>query len=68
MPCLYNILCSGTFGDKKLGLFLLSNIAASSDKNVIKELLDEELLIDRILELSNNLNIEMKGEATWVIT
>ena len=30
--------------------------------------MDQELLVERIMQFSNNNNKELKGEATWVLT
>ena len=68
MPKILSSLNESITDEKKCALFLLSNIAGSSDKDLVDELLKEDAIIDRVIQLSNNDNIVLKGEATWVLT
>ena len=54
--------------DKKFALFTLSNITGDVDTFHIQLFLQEENLFERVLNLSNMHNKQLKSEATWVLT
>ena len=66
-PNILEIINTGLGQDKKHALFALSNIAAGSDKEPIRALLDETLLMERVIELMNHTEVTLMGEASWVI-
>ena len=69
MPKLLDILLTGRSDDKATALFILSNIAGSSDdKDHIHALIEEDLLIDRVVELTHHAELVIASEATFVLT
>ena len=67
-PNILEILNTAIGSDKVKALYTLSNITGGKNQDQIRDLLEESLLIDRVLELMNHNDIAIMGEATWVIT
>ena len=68
LPRALEILNSGTTLDRTNILFTLANITGSLNKEHIHDVMQESYLIQRILILTQHTDIQLKAEATWVIT
>jgi len=68
LPRALEILQNGATEDRKFILWSLSNITGSVYETHISTVLEEDLLMQYVASLMSHENIEIKGEATWVVT
>ena len=64
----YEVINIGVTDEKIMALFGLSNVTGSTNQEHIKAVLEEELLMERILQICKHSNVVLFCEATWVLT